>query len=417
MVSEHADPLATLGDVDAGGQNVHVAELSAALVRAGHEVIVYTRRETDDQEPEVQAPAGYRVVHVPAGPARQLPKDDLLPHMDAFGDYLAEDWARRRPHLAHAHFWMSGLATLRGAAGYRVPTVQTYHALGVVKRRHLGSEDPSPPSRIELECRIGQRMDRIVATCSDEVFELIRLGVPRSKITIVPCGVDLDLFSPVGPVLERRLPHRIVTVGRLVPRKGFDTAIRAVSQVPDTELIIAGGPADGKFDHDPEAARLRRLADELGLADRVVLAGQVNHAEMPALLRSADAVLCTPAYEPFGIVPLEAMACGRPVVASAVGGLTDTVLDHTTGFLVPAGDPAAAADRIRQLISDPVRREAFGTAGLDRVRSRYSWDRIAADTLRAYRSLPDADPSITTSKGEACESSASTPSSTTRQRR
>jgi glycosyltransferase involved in cell wall biosynthesis len=261
-------------------------------------------------------------------------------------------------------------------------------------------------------------MDRIVATCSDEVFELIRLGVPRSKITIVPCGVDLDLFTADGPARERRLPHRVVTVGRLVARKGFDTAIRAVAQVPDTELIIAGGPAEGRFEQDPQAHRLRRLAAELGIADRVVLAGQVGHAEMPALLRSADAVLCTPAYEPFGIVPLEAMACGRPVIASAVGGLTDTVIDQTTGFLVPAGDPAAVADRIRRLIDNPAEREALGAAGLERVGSRYSWDRVAADTLRAYRMLPGrSGQQPTTSKGAACGSSASTPSSTTRQRR
>ncbi|MEV6904981.1 glycosyltransferase [Amycolatopsis sp. NPDC051372] len=384
MVSEHANPLAALGGEDAGGQNVHVAELSAALVRAGHEVTVYTRRENPDQAEELQTPQGYRVVHVPAGPARTLPKDQLLPHMGAFGSYLRDRWSAERPDLAHAHFWMSGIATSLAAQATGTPTAQTFHALGVVKKRYQGDQDTSPTDRIRLERLIGRRAGRVIATCSDEVFELSRLGVPRTRISVVPCGVDLKRFSPDGRVAKRRAAHRLVAVGRLVPRKGFDTAIVALAQLPNTELVIAGGPEKGRLASDPEAQRLRDLAQRSGVADRVRFAGQVARSEMPALLRSADAVVCTPWYEPFGIVPLEAMACGVPVVAAAVGGLTDTVVDGVTGRLVRPRRANELASRLRLLVEDPALGHAYGVAGLDRVRARYSWDRVAADTARAY---------------------------------
>ncbi|QHE69538.1 Glycosyl transferase, group 1 [Rhodococcus sp. WAY2] len=387
MVSEHASPLAALGGVDAGGQNVHVSELSAGLVRMGHEVTVYTRRDSTTLPDEVPTPAGYRVVHVPAGPPRVLPKDDLLPWMDDFGMYLRGAWAADRPDVAHAHFWMSGLATQSAARPLGVPTVQTFHALGVVKRRYQGDADTSPHDRIRLELDLAKAADRIVATCSDEVFELVRMGLRRSSVSVVPCGVDLDLFTPTGPVEPTRARHRLVTVGRLVPRKGFDIAISALPQLPDVELVIAGGPAHGCLAEDPEAARLLHLADELGVRDRVLMPGQISRERMPALLRSADAVVCTPWYEPFGIVPVEAMACGVPVVAAAVGGMLDTVVDGGTGRLVPPRDPDALAAALRRLLADDSARAAFGASGHDRARSRYSWDRIASDTVRAYQRI------------------------------
>ncbi|QRP49726.1 glycosyltransferase [Amycolatopsis sp. FDAARGOS 1241] len=391
MVSEHANPLSALGDEDAGGQNVHVAELSAALVRAGHDVTVYTRRENPDQDDELTTEQGYRVVHVPAGPAKKLPKDRLLPHMGEFGSFLRDRWAVERPEVAHAHFWMSGVASALAAKATGTPIAQTFHALGVVKKRYQRDRDTSPADRIRLERMVGRRADRVVATCSDEVFELSRMGVPRTRISVVPCGVDLQRFTPDGPVAKRRAAHRLVAVGRLVPRKGFDTAIVALAQLPDTELVIAGGPEKGKLASDPEVRRLRGLADRFGVADRVRWAGQVSRPDMPALLRSADAVVCTPWYEPFGIVPLEAMACGVPVVAAAVGGLTDTVVDGVTGVLVRPRRPHELAARLRALLDDSALCHAYGATGLDRVRARYSWDRVAADTLRAYRKVvPEA---------------------------
>ncbi|SDZ34707.1 Glycosyltransferase involved in cell wall bisynthesis [Amycolatopsis xylanica] len=384
MVSEHANPLAALGDVDAGGQNVHVAELSAALSRRGHAVTVYTRRDDPDQPEQRRVRAGYRVVHVPAGPPRPIPKDELLPFMVRFGDFLRERWTATPPDVVHGHFWMSGLACLHATAGLGIPVVQTFHALGVVKRRHQGDNDTSPADRVRLERLIGRKVARIAATCSDEVFELIRLGVPRANVSVVPCGVALDRFSQDGPRAATRFRRRLVAVGRLVPRKGFDIAIAALPRLPGTELVIAGGPENGRLKDDPEARRLLALAGKLGVRDRVRLAGQVGRKDMPALLRSADAVVCTPWYEPFGIVPLEAMACGVPVIAAAVGGLIDTVVDGVTGLHVPPRRPDKVAEAAGRLFADPAVRDTFGLAGQDRTRSRYSWDRVAADTLRVY---------------------------------
>ncbi|MGB3287558.1 glycosyltransferase, partial [Mycolicibacter algericus] len=371
MVSEHASPLAALGGADAGGQNVHVAELSAALARRGHDVEVYTRRDDPDLPERVDTEQGYTVVHVPAGPARYVPKDELLQYMGTFGRYLDQQWNRERPDIAHAHFWMSGIATQLAAKRRRVPTVQTFHALGVVKQRHQGHRDTSPAERLRLETRVAQEATWVTAGCSDEVFELMRLGRDRLRISVVPCGVDVDRFTPHGPTASRSGRRRIVAVGRFVPRKGFDTVIEALTTVPAAELVIVGGPERAELDTVPEACRLRKLATDLGVAERVSLYGSVAREDMPALLRSADVVTCTPWYEPFGIVPLEAMACGVPVVASAVGGMLDTVVHDLTGLLIPPKDPRACANAVTAILRDRRGAAAFGAAGRERARSRY----------------------------------------------
>ncbi|OKK00136.1 glycosyltransferase [Amycolatopsis sp. CB00013] len=394
MVSEHASPLAAMGGADAGGQNVHVAALSSALSRQGHDVTVYTRRDNRRVAAAVETPDGYRVVHVPAGPAKKLPKDELLPYMGEFGRVLRSRWAKDRPDVVHAHFWMSGLASILAAKDLGIPVAQTFHALGVVKRRYQGENDTSPPDRIRLERMIAKQADRVIATCSDEVFELVRMGLPRSRASVVPCGVDLTTFTPDGGVAGRTARRRIVSVGRLVPRKGFDLAIAALPSLPDTELVIVGGPDAGPLDKAPEVRRLRAIANRAGVADRVHLPGLVSREQMPALLRSADAVVCTPWYEPFGIVPLEAMACGVPVVATAVGGLTDTVVDGVTGMLVPPRNPGELAAALRRLLGDASLCESFGLAGADRVRARYSWDRVASDCLRAYGRVPAGETEV-----------------------
>ena len=394
MVSEHASPLAALGGVDAGGQNVHVAALSIALARRGHNVTVYTRRDDPGLPREVLIRPRLKVVHIDAGPARHVPKDALLPYMDRLAEGIAEDWGARPPDLVHAHFWMSGLAALdagRRPGGARVPVVQTFHALGTVKRRHQGSEDTSPSQRRWLEPAVGRSVDRIIATCSDEVFELKAMGIDPAKVSIAPCGVDLQLFAASGAPAPRPRAPRILSVGRLVPRKGVDLVIRALPLLreagfDDVELLIVGGGGDAAVTGaDPEARRLSELARELGVEDRVTLRGQVPREDMPGILRSADAVVCAPWYEPFGIVPLEAMACGVPVVAAAVGGLTDSVVDRGTGLLVPQQDPAAIAAAVAELLADPDLRAELGQAGQQRARTRFSWERVAAETEKAYQ--------------------------------
>jgi D-inositol-3-phosphate glycosyltransferase len=390
MVSEHASPLAVLGGVDAGGQNVHVAALAAAMGAAGADVVVHTRRDSTALPRRVQLSRGVVVDHVDAGPPVEVPKDELLQYMDAFGDELRRQWERTRPDVVHAHFWMSGLAALRAARPLGIPVVQTFHALGVVKRRHQGAKDTSPPQRLALEEELAREVDHIVATCSDEVFELRRLGAPRRRITVVPCGVDLQHFTPDGAAWPRTERPRVVCLTRLVERKGVGDVVRAMAAVPDAELLIAGGPEAGALDADPEARRLLALAQEHGVADRVRLLGRVGRADAPALLRSADVVCCTPWYEPFGIVPLEAMACGVPVVASAVGGLIDTVVDGVTGVHVPPRDPERLGSALRRVLADDAWRAQLAETGARRAARRYGWPRVAASTLRTYGELAGA---------------------------
>ncbi|HEX6022171.1 MAG TPA: glycosyltransferase [Solirubrobacter sp.] len=390
MVSEHASPLAVLGGVDAGGQNVHVAALATALARLGNEVVVHTRRDDPTLPRRVPLAPGVAVDHVDAGPPTQVPKDELRPHMAAFAEDLREQWLLEPPDIIHAHFWMSAIAALDAADG--IPVVQTFHALGVVKRRHQGDRDTSPPGRIGDETRIARSVDRIVATCTDEVFELLRMGADRRRISVVPCGVDLDRFGVDGP----REPGsgRLVAACRLVERKGLADAIAALASVPGAELHVAGGPEASALAADPEACRLRVLAERLGVADRVVLRGRVERSAMPALFRSADAVVCVPWYEPFGIVPLEAMACGVPVVASAVGGQTDSVVHGVTGVHVPPRDPGALAAALRSLLADPGRGAELGQAGARRARERYGFDRIARATQEVYRGVIARQPQV-----------------------
>jgi type III pantothenate kinase len=384
MVSEHASPLAAVGGADAGGQNLHVAELAGTLAARGHDITVYTRRDDPGPADRVLTAAGYAVEHVPAGPARPIPKDALLPYMPAFGRYLARRWTEDRPDVAHAHFWMSGLAARGAADAAGVPAAVTFHALGSVKRRYQGSKDTSPPSRIRFERSLARDLDRIIATSNDEVRELAELGIDPGRTDVVPCGVDTGHFRPDGPQAQRTALRRILAIGRLVERKGYAQLIEALAAVPDAELLIAGGPPAAQLGDEPEARRLLDLAAAAGVADRVRLLGQVSRCDLPALIRSADVVAHTPWYEPFGLVPLEAMACGRPVVATAVGGITDSVDDGVTGILVPPRDPGALAGTLRELLSDEDLRARLGVAGVERAQTRFSWRQVAVSTERVY---------------------------------
>jgi glycosyltransferase involved in cell wall biosynthesis len=385
LVSEHANPLAVVGGVDAGGQNVHVAALAGGLAQRGHDVTVYSRRDTASVPVRVRAPEGYVVEHVPAGPPSDVPKDELLQYMPAFGAYLRGRWIEDAVDVVHAHFWMSGVAALSAGRATGVPVLQTFHALGTVKRRQQGDRDTSPPARIALERRLCRSVDRVIATCSDEVVELRRMGLSPGGASVIPCGVDTDAFRPT-PARKGRLPRLLVT-GRIVERKGVGNVIEALAQLPGVELVVAGGPAPDLLDTDPEVGRLREVARQLGVADRVRFLGAVSRHDLPALTCSADVVVAVPWYEPFGIVPVEAMACGRPVVGSAVGGLLDTVVPGVTGELVPPRRPDLLAPVLRDLLADPDRREAYGRAGRERAVNTYQWRQVVSATEDVYTSV------------------------------
>lgn len=389
MVSAHASPLASMGGADAGVRTMHVAALGTALARRGHHVTVYTRREAPGLPERVEISPRFEVVQLTAGPAASLTEIESLPHMADLADGLAKDWLRTKPDIVHSHFWMSGVAALdaarRSDAPRDLPVAQSFHGLNVLSHRNEGTVETTPPERELLEPWVGHNSDSVIATCSDEAFEVKSLGIPTGAISVVPCGVDLRRFGTRGDAEARLRPVRLVTVGTLEPRHGFDLVIRALAQLVeegvDADLVIVGGRGDS----DAASIELRSLAEHLGVADRIDLCGSVAHAAMPAILRSADAVICTPWHEPSGRVVLEAMACGIPVVATAVGSHIDLVIDGVTGVHVPPRDPEAIATALSCLLADESRMASLGEAGSRWVAGRFTWEQVATRTERAYR--------------------------------
>ncbi|MGW4952180.1 glycosyltransferase [Streptomyces parvulus] len=399
LVSAHASPLDVLGR-DAGGPNVYVARLAEQLAARGHDVTVHTRRDAPALPDRVVLPGGAVVEHVPAGPPVRLPADALAAHTAAFGAHLARAWARERPDVVHAHFWPSGTAAQVAVRPYGTPLVQTFHTLAAEERRRAGGDhpatDPGRPERAAAERRLARTCRHVLATSTDEADALVTLGVPARRVSVVPCGVDAEHFHPAadtGRTPERRHRHRLLACGPPVPGTGYDQAVRALAEVPDAELLVAGGPPAGAVADDPGARRLTALARRAGVADRVRLLGAVAPDDMPALLRSADLVLCTALHEPFGFVPLEAMACAVPVLATDAGAHRDCVADGTTGRLVAPGDPGALADAVRALLAEERLRRQYGRNARERVLRHHTWARVADAVERVYRlALPEPSP-------------------------
>jgi hypothetical protein len=405
LISEHASPLAALGGVDAGGQNVYVAQVARWLARMGHHVDVFTRREERGQATNWLRP-GLRVIHVPAGPARQVAKEALLPHMPEFARrmlHLCERAARY--DVVHANFFMSGLVGLHLKEAFGTPLVTTFHALGLVRRQHQGEADGFPPQRCAIERLLVRASDRLVAECPQDADDLAGLyGAQRARMRLVPCGVDPAEFAPMSKDQARAAlglaasEFVVLQLGRLVPRKGIDNVVRAVGLLKrrhgvQARLLVVGGDAENAQDcRSPEMARLRTLAHECGISPQILFAGRRRRAELRRWYAAADVFVTTPWYEPFGITPLEAMACGIPVVGSRVGGIQYTVRDGLTGFLVPPRDPAALADRLAYLHRHPAHAQAMGRAGLRRALAAFTWESVAMRLASVYRSV-SAQPS------------------------
>ena len=399
LISEHASPLAVLGGTDAGGQNVYVAHVARCLARAGHHVDVLTRRDSAQLPACVDVMPGVRVLHIDAGPAEPIAKEALLPHMAAFGASTLQLFRHSVPYdLVHANFFMSGLVGMRLKQQLGVPLVVTFHALGLVRREHQGAADGFPPERIEIERHIVHGADRIVAECPQDRADMRRLyGAHRARIAMVPCGVDPQAFRPGGKAAARRRlgldddEFVVLQLGRMVPRKGVDNVIRAVAAMNPGRrarlLVVGGNSPEPDEALTPEIGRLREIARSCGIASQVSFTGQRQRDELRDCYVAADVFVSTPWYEPFGITPLEAMACGTPVIGAAVGGIAHTVVDGVTGFLVPPHDPAVLAARLALLHEQPFLGNAFGLAGLRRVRSRFTWDIVAAQLAGVYQEL------------------------------
>ena len=397
LISEHASPLAALGGTDAGGQNVYVAQVARALAAKGHEVDVLTRRDARTLPAAVDVCPRLRVLHIDAGPAEPVPKEQLLPYMPAFGTRALQLFRHSVPYdVVHANFFMSALVGLRLRTMLAVPLVVTFHALGLIRREHQGDADGFPLERIAIEQRIVREADRIVAECPQDQADLMRAyGADAARVSMVPCGVDLQQFKPGSRSEARRAlglhddEFVVLQLGRMVPRKGVDNVIQAMAWLQDGRpvrlLVVGGNSIDADDGSTPEITRLKRFAQHCGVAKAVTFVGQRQGNALRDHYLAADVFVSTPWYEPFGITPLEAMACGTPVVGSDVGGIRYSVADGVTGYLVPPREPVMLARRLEQLRSNPALAAAMGRAGVHRVRSRFTWGRVATDLLDVYR--------------------------------
>jgi D-inositol-3-phosphate glycosyltransferase len=273
-----------------------------------------------------------------------------------------------------------------------VPVVQTFGSFGADLRDRERPHDDALANRIRLEVALARSVAHTIARSADEAAALARMGVARERIALIPPGIDTGRFTPSGPVADRTDVPRLVAVGALQPASGFATAIAALRRLPEVELVILGDPPADRRHAADEVARLRAGARQFDVLERVTFLDEVDQEALPALLRSADAVVSAPWHGPVDAGPvLAATACGVPVVATAVGAVADVVVDGVTGVHVAPRRPDQLATAIRGLLGDPVRRLGFGVAGTDRARSRYEWARIAADTERVYATLLPVD--------------------------
>jgi hypothetical protein len=409
FLSEHASPLALLGSVDAGGQNVYVDEVSRHLARLGCTVDVFTRCDSADAPEVVRWAPGVRVVHLAAGPATFVAKDALWPLMPAFRDAFLRFAAREGAlyDLLHSNFWMSGWVAAELKRRLRVPVVHIFHAMGKTKRRHQHDADTSPGERVSVEERVIAGVDRLIAQCPAEEAELVQdYGADPRKVVVIPSAVNIETFRPVareealGRIGLETTGPVVAYVGRMLPRKDVRNVVRTVAELVHrhegevtprlgtvTLLLVGGETAEPDAIATPEIGVLQRLAAELGIGDRVRFVGKRQQDELRYYYCAADVAVTTPWYEPFGLTPLEAQACGRPVIGSAVGGIPFTIRDGETGYLVPPRDPAALAQQLSAVLADAVLRRRMGEAARRRVEREFTWPTVAERTRALYEQV------------------------------
>jgi len=405
MLSYHTCPLATLGGKDTGGMNVYVRELTRQLGRMGIHVDVFTRSQ-DEHVPHVVHQLGYgnRVVHVPAGPENPLPKRELADYIPQFVEGIKQFAAEKdiRYDVIHSHYWMSGLAaeSLSDAWG-GTPIVHMFHTLGEMKNRIARSDEEREGGyRIQGEKQVLAWADRIIVATQAEETQLRFLYRNRkNNIAIIPPGVDVGHFYPIAPDEAKQFiglkpeDRMVLFVGRIEPLKGVDTLIRAMSCIRSVDAarpvhlaIIGGEPAASPREMSAEMARLQKLCDDLCMGGMVVFLGKRGQDTLPYYYSAAEVLVMPSLYESFGMVALEAMACGTPVIASQVGGLAYLVRDGETGYTIPDNDPEALCEKLTLLLGNPDLRSTMGLRAVTHAQD-YAWERIAAQIVDVYQEL------------------------------
>ncbi|MEB3358179.1 MAG: glycosyltransferase family 1 protein [Synechococcales bacterium] len=400
LVSVHGDPAIDIGKEEAGGQNVYVRQVGEALARLGWQVDMFTRRTSTEQQQIVNHAPHCRTIRLTAGPATFVPRDEIFSYLPDFVSELCRFQAESNYGygLVHTNYWLSSWVGMELKA--RQPGLQqvhTYHSLGAVKYQAVEVIPPIASTRLEVEKRCLETADCVVATSPQEQEHMRSLVSSRGNIAIIPCGTDIRRFGCI-----RRLDARaalgldeeekvVFYIGRFDPRKGIETLVRAVSQSAlrgqtKLKLVIGGGSRPGQSD-GRERDRIESIVADLGLTDITLFPGRISDEDLPVYYAAADVCVVPSHYEPFGLVAIEAMASGTPVVASNVGGLQFTVANEETGLLAPARDEASFAIAIDRILKDSARRDQMGQAARRRVEQYFSWDGVAAQLDQLYLDL------------------------------
>lgn len=400
FISEHASPLAPIGAIDTGGQNVYVAQLALHLSAMEHQIDIYTRRDNESADDIVCWQKGIRVIHIKAGPENCIPKEEILQYMVEFRDNMISFILDNQINydVIHANFFMSGMVACEIKRSLKIPFVITFHALGRVRLIHQAGKDKFPKERIRIEEMIVREADCIIAECPQDKEDLVNFYKANSlKISVLPCGFNPLEFYPLEKLPARDvlgLPpdcHILLQLGRLVERKGIDNVIRSLAYLKpvsgkDFKLVIVGGDSENmEGSLSAEYLRLRTIAKKLKVTDKIIFAGRKDRDKLKYYYSAADLFITTPWYEPFGITPLEAMACGTPVIGANVGGIKFSVKDGITGALIPPKQPKMLAEKILELFSDRGKLISLGKNAVQHVNAWFTWTKVAEQVNELYQ--------------------------------
>lgn len=406
LISDHGDPAADIGKEEAGGQNVYVRQVGEALAKLGWQVDMFTRKVRAEDATIVQHAPYCRTIRLKAGPEEFVPRDQVFHHMPEFVEAFKKFQSKEGTNypLIHTNYWMSAWIGLQLKQSHNIQIVHTYHSLGAVKYQAVPQRPAIAQTRLAVEQQILEQADCVVATSPQEEAHLRSLVSQQGYIEVIPCGTDVNNFHRMSKSKARAKlgfdPNEqiVLYVGRFDPRKGIETLVRAcaaLQKVPENasslfpnklRLVVVGGSDPDQADGQ-ERRRIEQLVNELGLADRTLFAGRVGHDQLPLYYTAADVCVIPSHYEPFGLVAIEAMACGTPVVASDVGGLKFTVVPGETGLLVPAQDTDAFAGAIDRILTDNLWARKIRKQASARVQQNFSWPGVAIQLSDLYRRL------------------------------
>jgi D-inositol-3-phosphate glycosyltransferase len=401
LISEHGDPAAQIGRDAAGGQNVYVRQVGEALAKLGWQVDMFTRKSNPNDDSIVEHSPHCRTIRLVAGPQSYIHRDRLFEYMPEFVAAFQKFQQQEGTYypLAHTNYWMSGWVGLELKKQQNLQLLHTYHSLGAVKYRTVDGLPEISQTRLAVERQLLEQSDCIIATSPQELADLRQLVSPNGRIATIPCGTNIDNFQPLSKAEARHKlglnPHSkiVLYVGCFDPRKGIETLVRAYAQLADRSadpdhlhLLLVGG-SDPEEADGAERRRIENLVASLGIQASTEFVSMVGHDRLPLYYTAADVCAIPSHYEPFGLVAIEAMACGTPVVAAAVGGLKFTVIPEETGLLVPPQDTDGFAQAIGRILTDDLWARKARKLAVTRVEDNFSWTGVAAQLSNLYRSL------------------------------